>query len=172
MDLKDQLVKAGLVSAKQARQTAHQERVERKQDRGADAKREAQARAEEVLRQKEEQRVRDQALNRERLAQQAEGEREAQAGQRRQAQIESALRDGRIESWSGLRSYYFQDGTRLELLQVSDEVARMLQDGKAAIVRTFDPRAPYTVLQAGPAQRLREAAPERIVTLHAAAGPA
>jgi uncharacterized protein YaiL (DUF2058 family) len=168
MDLKDQLVKAGLVSAKQARQTAHRERVERKQDAGADAQREVQARAEEAQRQKEAQRLRDQSLNRERLAQQAEHERHAQAEQHRHAQIEGALREGRVDSWSGARNYFFQVGPRLEVLQVSDEVARLLQDGKLAIIRTLDPRAPYTVLRAGPAQRLRDAAPGRIVTLHAA----
>ena len=168
MDLKDQLVKAGLVSAKQARQTAHKERVARKQDAGADAEREAQARAQEALRQKEAQRLRDQALNRERLAQQADHDRQAQAEQHRHAQIEGALREGRLDSWGGLRTYFFQDGTRLELLQVSDEVSRLLGDGKVAIVRTLDSRAPYTVLRAAAAQKLREAAPERVVTLHVA----
>ncbi len=164
MSLKDQLVKAGLVSAKQARQAEHRERVEHKQS--DQAPRAAPAGAEEVRREQEAQRERDRLLNRERLAQQAEQERRAQERDRRHAWIEAAFREGRIEHWSGVRGYCFTDGTRIESLAVSDDAARRLQEGRAAIVRTEDPRAPYTLLHAAQALRLMEVAPERIVTLH------
>jgi len=49
MDLKEAMVKAGLVTEKEARQAGHRERVERKQDRGDRAQGEAQARAERAL---------------------------------------------------------------------------------------------------------------------------
>jgi len=166
MSLKDQLVKAGLVSAKQARQVAHRERVERKQSGETSAQLEAEALAEEVRREREAQRVTDQQLAREQQVQHVERERQVQERERRQARIESALRDGRIEHWQGARAYYFTDGTRIESLSVSDDVARRLQEGTAAIVRSETPGAPYTLLHAAHAARLQELAPERVVTLH------
>ncbi len=172
MSLKDELVKAGLVSAKQARQVAHRERVERKQSGqqpgAAPAQDEAAARAEEVRREREAQRARDQQLAREQQARQAEREREIQERERRTAQLEAALRDGRIENWQGARTYYFTDGARIESLSVSDDMARRLQEGTAAIVRSDAPAAPYAPLNAAQALRLRELAPERVVTLHPA----
>jgi len=168
MDLKEAMVKAGLVTEKEARQAGHKERVERKQDRGDSARREAQGRVEEARRQQQAQRSRDLELNRGRQGGQAERESQARAGQLRRAHIEAALRDGRIESWGGPRLYWFQDGSRLESLQVSPDAARSLQEGRAAIVRTLDLRAPYTLIRADAARRLAELAPERVVTLHAA----
>lgn len=168
MSLKEAMVKAGLVTEKEARQAGHRERTERKQDRGDSAQREAQARAEEARRQQQAQRSRDLDLNRGRQAGQAERESQARGQQLLQAQIDAALREGRIESWSGPRTYWFQDGNRLEALQVSADAARSLQEGKAAIARTLDLRSPYTVMKAGAARRLAELAPERVVTLHAA----
>lgn len=166
MSLKDELVKAGLVSAKQARQVAHKERVERKQSGGERAQQEAEARAQEARREREAQRARDQQLAREQQARQAEHEREIQERERSQAQLDAALRDGRLEHWQGGRTYYFTDGARIESLSVSDDAARRLQEGTAAIVRSGDPGAPYTLLNAAQALRLRELAPERVVTLH------
>ena len=166
MSLKDQMVKAGLVSAKQARQVAHRERVERKQSGESAAQLEAEARAEEVRREQEAQRVRDRQLAREQQAQQVERERQIQERERRQAQLDAALRDGRIEHWQGMRTYYFTDGIRIESLSVSDDAARRLQVGTAAIVRTDAPGAPYTLLNVAQAARLQELAPERVVMLH------
>ena len=166
MSLKDQMVKAGLVSGKQARQVAHSARVERSAHGTDEAQRAAQARAEEVRREQEAQRGRDRALNRERQENQAEQEHLAQERDRRQALVAGALRDGRIENWGGIRTYCFTDGARIESLGVSDDAARLLQEGRAAIVRTDDPRAPYTLLNAAQALRLKAVVPERIVTLH------
>jgi|SRR5579863_4241040 len=165
-NLKDQLVKAGLVSQKQARQAGHKERVDRKQDGGTEAERAAQARTEEARRQMEAQRERDREQARQQQAEQAAREQELQAQARRQSGIDAAFREGRIESWGGARTYSFTDGTRIESLGLSDTAARLLADGKAAIVRTQDPTAPYTLLAAGSAQRLRDADPARIVVLH------
>jgi hypothetical protein len=170
MSLKDELVKAGLVSAKQARQVAHRERVARQQPGAqpgaARAQQEAEARAEQARQEREAQRARDQQLARDQQARQAEHEREIQERARSQAQIDAALRDGRLERWQGGRAYYFTDGTRIEFVSVSDDAARRLQEGTAAIVRSGDPGAPYTLLNAAQALRLRELAPERVVTLH------
>src|SRR5262249_61965249 len=91
----------------------------------------------------------------------------ASAQARNAAQLESALREGRVEHWEGQRTYYFmaREGV-LEFLNVSDDASRRLSEGKAAIVRNADPRAPYALLHAGAAEKLAEVAPERIVTWH------
>jgi uncharacterized protein YaiL (DUF2058 family) len=168
MSLKDQMVKAGLVSAKQARQAAHAERVERKTSGGEESERAARARAEEARREQEAARQRDRALSLDRQGKQAEQEHAAQERDRHQAAVAAALRDGKVEHWSGNRAYYFSDGTRIERLDVSDDTQRRLQEGRVAIVRTGEPQTPYTLLHAAQALRLGEVEPNRIVTLHGA----
>ena len=172
MDLKEQLLKAGLVSQKQARQAAHRDRVVRKQDGGESAQREAETRAEEARRQKEADRVRDQEIARQQAAKQAERELALKEQAHRQSAIDAALREGRIENWNGNRTYYFVDGTRIESLQVSETAANLMQDGRAAIVRSGDPRAPYMLINSAGAVRLKEADAGRIVTFHGDASPA
>jgi hypothetical protein len=165
--LKDQMLKAGLVSKKDAKRAAHSQRVETKQaGREEIERRAAQERAALAL-QVERQREEDRRLAAQRKAEQDSREQALQAALRTAAQIDAALREGRIEHWEGNRSYYFiAQGQEIEFLGVSDDAARRLAEGKAAIVRTGDPRAPYTLLLAGAAQRLKELAPERVMVLH------
>jgi uncharacterized protein YaiL (DUF2058 family) len=165
--LKEQLLKAGLVSKKDAKRAGHERRVEAAQVGREEMERRAQAEREAAARQGEENRRRDQQEAAARLAAQQEREQSLHAAERAAARIEAAFRDGRVEHWEGSRAYYFvAEGTRIEFLGVSDDTARRLAEGKLAIVRTGDSRAPYTVLLAGPALRLREAAPDRVVVCH------
>jgi hypothetical protein len=168
MNLKDQMVKAGLVSAKQARRTAHQERVDRTQHGAGPAEHLSREISEAAQREEEAQRAKDLELNLARQADAAKREHQAQERDRRQAQIDSALRDGRIQGGFGNRTYCFTDGTRIESLAVSDETSRQISEGKIAIIRSGDAAQPYRLLKAAQALRLIELAPERIVTLHAA----
>lgn len=165
--LGDQMVKAGLVSKKDAKRAAHDRRVETKQvGREVLEHRAAQERAALAHQAAQEQERDRQAAARRQAEQDARGQaRQAQA--RKAAQIEAALREGKLENWEGTRTYFFvARGKEIEFLNVTEDAARRLSEGKAAIVLTGDPRAPYTLLHAGAAQRLKDAAPERIVCWH------
>jgi len=165
--LRDQMLKAGLVSKKDAKRVAHSQRVETKETGREEMERRAAEERAAIARQAEEQRERDRQTAAKLKAEQDAREQTIQAEVRVTAHIEGAMREGRLEHWEGNRAYYFVARDReIEFLSVSDDSARRLAEGKAAIVRTMDPKAPYTLLHAGGAQQLKEVAPERVVVWH------
>lgn len=164
-DLKDQLLKAGLITEEQARQTAHKRRQENKQTgREARERKKAEARR-EAESQREAKRQADRERGREREAARAGRERKQQEGQRRDSAVTRAMDEGRVPNWEGGRQYYFRDGDEVHFLQVSDQAARMLEAGKAAIVRGGG-RGRYTLLVSGSAKALLDSDPGRVVTFH------
>ncbi len=129
-NLRDQLLKAGLVSQKQAKQAAHSQRVERK-ELGEETIAEARARTEEEARQAaEEKRGADREREERRRAEQAE--------QLRQEEATRAIVAGWIrDATAGNRRYYFlTDATHISYLDLSDQAVRRLNSGTAAIVET------------------------------------
>ena len=101
----------------------------------------------------------------EHIDKQQEKERAVQEKQRKQALVERALKEGALPRWEGQRTYYFRDGKEVLFLQVNDEAARLLEAGKAAIVRGTG-RTRFTVIHSGAALEMAEGAPERVVTFH------
>jgi hypothetical protein len=165
--LGDQMVKAGLVSKKDAKRAAHDRRVETKQVGRDELERRAAGERAAAARQAEEQRRRDQQAAAHHKAEEESRDQVRQAQARKAALIEAALREGKLENWEGGRAYYFvARGKEIEFLNVTEDAARRLAEGKAAIVHTGDPRSPYILLHAGAAQRLKDVAPERIVCWH------
>ncbi|HEX7926894.1 MAG TPA: DUF2058 family protein [bacterium] len=165
--LRDEMLKAGLVSKKDAKRAAHTQRVETKETGREEAERRAAEERAAIAKQAEAQRIQDRETALKAHAEQSAKEQAAGAQARIAAQIESALREGKVEHWEGQRTYYFLAGEReLLFLNVSDDASRRLSEGKAAIVRSADSKSPYTLLHAGAAEKLAEVAPERIVTWH------
>ncbi len=127
-DLRDQLLKAGLVSGKQVRQAKHQDRVHRKEvgREGIEAERAATDR--EFVAQQEQRRLRDRARE--------EARRRELAATERLLALQSRIRTGWIrEATAGSRRFFFvvADG-RITYLDLSDDAARRLQSGRAAVV--------------------------------------
>jgi uncharacterized protein YaiL (DUF2058 family) len=127
-DLREQMLKAGLVSGKQVRQAKHQERVHRKDvgPEGIEAERAAADR--EFLARQEEMRLRDRERE--------ETRRRSQAAQEQILALQSRIRAGWIrEATSGNKRFFFVvDGGRITYLDLSDEAARRLSFGRAAVV--------------------------------------
>ena len=164
-DLRDQMLKAGLISEDQARRGAHEKRQRNKQ-LGKDGRaQEEQARREEVRRADQQRAQQDKQRASEHIDKQQEKERAVQEKQRKQALVERALKEGALPRWEGQRTYYFRDGKEVLFLQVNDEAARLLEAGKAAIVRGTG-RTRFTVIHSGAALEMAEGAPERVVTFH------
>ena len=117
-DLREQMLKAGLISKKQAQQSAHGNRVEKKKADPKQRERNAQARKEIETRDAEAQKTRDRQLAAERNESQQRKGRKLGERQRLESVMETALRDGALPKWWGAKTYYFQDGQMVESLLV------------------------------------------------------
>ncbi len=170
-DLKQQLIEAGLVSKEDARKASHDKRVRHKQQ-PPPAKRDKQARPAQprqaLTPEQAAQRERDRALEAQRQRERAEQETHTGAKQKRQATLAKALEDGVLAQWEGRRPYHFQVGSspRIDILQVTEEAARRLESGKAAIMAGKPGGPPFTVITAGAAARVVEVAADAIVCWH------
>lgn len=146
--LQDQLVKAGLASTQQAKQTKSKKRKQRRHGDGGETaeRREAIARAEA------EKAARDRELNR---------QREEQA---RQKAEQSALRElihrHRVARADGDLAYNFADGSALKRLHVNAQQHAAIVAGQLAIVRQDNF---YELIPAETAERVRERNPERVL---------
>jgi uncharacterized protein YaiL (DUF2058 family) len=160
LSLREQLLKAGLVSEKQAKQAelqTSQQAHQRKKGSAPDPTPKQKAAAQQAAAAKI---ARDLELNRK---QQEKAERRARAAQVRQ--LVEQLRVPRPES----DDYYnFVDGGRIRRLQITPELRARLVAGTLAIVR-YDGR--YDLVPADAVERIRERAPDAIVA-SPASGPA
>jgi len=152
LSLREQLLKAGLVSEKQAKQAERQtsqQAHQRKKGSAPDPTPKQKAAAQQAAAAKI---ARDLELNRK---QQEKAERRARAAQVRQ--LVEQLRVPRPES----DDYYnFVDGGRIRRLQITPELRARLVAGTLAIVR-YDGR--YDLVPADAVERIRERAPDAIV---------
>ncbi|MBN2489497.1 MAG: DUF2058 family protein [Planctomycetes bacterium] len=157
-DLSKELLKAGLISEKQFRQTQHQERVKKTEvgheglDREAEAKRAADDRRREEQRRKDQARVRE-----EQAAVQVEVTR---------ARLKDLIRGGAVRAGaSGNRKFYFvTPAGRIPYLEVNEEAARALQHGDLAIVRVPDMKLErHVLLPERLAVQVHAVAPELVV---------
>jgi len=128
MSLKDELLKANLISKKRLKQIAHEQRVEKKK-LGQDGV-------------KEKQRKRQQELNQKRKARQeqdkqrAQEKKQEQLRKQRMAQIHDIVEHGKItEGMHGHRKFYFvaQSG-KIPFLMIGEDLAEKLGKGLVSIV--------------------------------------
>jgi uncharacterized protein YaiL (DUF2058 family) len=148
-DLREQLLKAGLVSPKQVRQARHEDRVHRKEVGHEGLEAERADREREQARDQEEKRRRDQEREEERRQRQADEER-AQALARR-------IQAGWVrEATGGNRRFYFVvEQGRITYLDLTDQAVRRLLSGSAAIACTRGAvRGEYCVIDANAAASL------------------
>ncbi|ESQ16001.1 MAG TPA: DUF2058 domain-containing protein [Chromatiaceae bacterium] len=123
--LQDQLLKAGLVSQQQAKQTRSKKRKNKRASGGDDAASRQEAAKAAALKRK-----RDRELNRER---DEEAKRKAEL-----VALWQLIRDNRISRDGGDVAYNFSDGKALKRLYVNAEQHAGLVDGTLAIVRQDD----------------------------------
>jgi uncharacterized protein YaiL (DUF2058 family) len=156
-DLREQMLKAGLVSGKQVRQAKHQERVHRKEvgREGLEAERAAADQA--FLARQEEKRLRDRERE--------EARRRSQAVEERVLALQSRIRAGWIrEATAGSKRFFFVvDGGRITYLDLSDDAVRRLQFGRAAVMDGHGvARGEYCLVDAATALSISHDHPELI----------
>ena len=154
LSLRDQLLKAGLVNEKQAKQAAKQkQKQERLEKKGQVEKDDSQRQA--ALQAYAEKQARDQELNRQ---QQQKAEQKA-----RTAQIKQLIETSRLPKLKTEDYYNFVDGKKVKRLAVNDALRDKLSRGSLAIVRY---EGSYELIPRDAALKIKERDPQRIILLN------
>ncbi|TWI55567.1 hypothetical protein IQ22_01493 [Pseudomonas duriflava] len=154
MSLRDQLLKAGLVNEKQAKQAVKQKQKQtRMEHRGQAEKDESQRLA--ALQAQAEKLARDQELNRQ---QEEKKRRKAE-----QAQIKQLIEGSRLPKLESDDYYNFVDEKKVKRLPVNALMREKLSQGSLGIVR-YEGR--YEVVPRATAERIQERDPRRVVLLN------
>lgn len=141
--LQDQLLKAGIVDKKKAKQIKQEKHKETKQhNKGKPAVDETRELARKAM---EEKAVRDREIN---LQRQAQAEKKAIA-----AQIVQLVAMNRIPREKGEAAYQFSDGGKIKKLYVGDRQHSQLVSGVIAIARAGDG---YELIPAAVAEKIRQ----------------
>lgn len=154
-NMRDQLKKAKLLSKKDARRLAHEERVHRKETGREGLEKEQAERQAELTQQRAESRAQDQV-------QQAELEAQRQEAAERAACAE-ILRGAQSPTPGGGSRWYFElaDG-RIPSLMLGARERVLLEAGNACLVRGEGSGHAYGLLETGLARRVAAVFPERI----------
>ncbi|MGX5218623.1 MULTISPECIES: DUF2058 domain-containing protein [Pseudomonas] len=154
LSLRDQLLKAGLVNEKQAKQaTKQKQKQQRMEHKGQVEKDNSQQLAAEQAR--AEKLARDQELNRQ---QQEKAEQKAKA-----AQVKQLIEASRLPKLTTEDYYNFADDKKVKRLPVNDLVRNKLSSGSLAIVRHG---GGYEVIPREAALKIQERDPRRVVLLN------
>jgi uncharacterized protein YaiL (DUF2058 family) len=148
-DLREQLQKAGLVSAKQVRQAKHQDRLHRAEVGHEGLEAEKAEREQAHRRELEERRRRDQERE--------EAHRKEQAVREQVSLLQNRIRAGWIrEATGGARRFFFvAEGGRITYLDLTDQAVRRLQSGSAAVIESRGAvRGEFCVIDGGTASSL------------------
>tara|TARA_R110002073_G_scaffold25924_1_gene85577 strand:- start:743 stop:1279 length:537 start_codon:yes stop_codon:yes gene_type:complete len=151
--LQDQLLQAGLVDKKKAKQLKQENR---KQAKGRQKGQVQIDETKELARRAQlEKAERDRQLNK---AQQAEAEKKAIA-----AQIVQLITMNRVARDGGDVAYQFKDGTRIKKIYVTPKIQKDLINGRLAIAKLADD---YELLPASAAAKIAQRDPQVIVVLN------
>lgn len=150
--LHEQLLKAGVVDEKKAKQLKKEKRKAAKQPKGQAQIDESKAAAARALAEKAE---RDRELNRQR---QAEAEKKAI-----QAQITQLISTHKLDRRGGELSYQFVDGKKIKKLYVTNDLQTQLTRGQIAIVKQGET---YELVPATVAEKIKQRDKSRVLVLH------
>ena len=151
--LKDQLLNAGLVDKKKAKQLKQELRKEAKVRQKGQVP--LDDNKEQVKRNLVEKAERDRQLNKQ---QQEVVERKAI-----QAQISQLIKMNRIKRESGDIAYQFTDGTRIKKIYVTEQLQKDLVNGRLAIAKLGNE---FELLPSSAAEKIRQRDPQVIVLLN------
>ena len=154
LSLRDQLLKAGLVNEKQAKQAGKQQQKQQRLAKKGQAELDDSTR-QAALQAQAEKAARDQELNRQ---QQEKAEQKARA-----AQVKQLIERSRLPKLDGEDYYNFVDDKKVKRLAVNALMRDKLSRGSLAIVRHA---GGYEVIPREAALRIQERDPSRIVLLN------
>jgi uncharacterized protein len=150
---KDQFLKKGLVTKKQANKASHEQGLSAPKKRNKKMQ-EANAIQEKIQQARQEQAARNRELNR----QQNEAAKEKEV----QGQIRQIIKQNRLEV-DGDISFHFVDGKKIQKLYVGKKIADALSTGQMAIVKQDEQ---YIVVPAKVACQIQERKAEPLILLN------
>jgi len=150
---KDQFLKKGLVSKKQAKRAAHEQRLNAAQKGPGKQPSENEAQKKAKLA-REEQAKRDKARNLELQ--------EAARAKEIKGQIREIIKQNSAELRGNI-PYHFADGKKIQRIHISNELVDALSVGRMAIVKQD---GEYSVLPAKAAVQIRDRSPETLILLN------
>lgn len=155
--LQEQLLKAGVVDEKKAKQLKKEKRKAAKQSKGQPQVDETKVAAAKALAEKAE---RDRELNRQR---QAEAEKKAI-----QAQITQLISTNKLDRKGGELSYQFVDGKKIKKLYINNKLQDQLTKGQIAIVKLSvgSEGDRYELVPANVAAKIKQRDESRVLVLH------
>ena len=158
--LREQLLKAGLVSTKEVKKARHEERVKKKKNKGKNSS--GESRESSIAR---EERLAYEARNRE-LNQQRNEERKRRenAAQVRQLILKNRLT---LEDRDDDEPYHFVVGKRIKKLFLAEKITQQLTSGQLAIAR-LDGK--FEMVPAGVARQIAERDRKSLVVFHDSKG--
>ena len=162
-DMREALLKAGLVSKKEAKQAKHRERVHRKEVGRDGVEQERKERDQTFRAEQEAKRRHDQKLEEAQRAEQEEAAGNPSAGAALDGDLTGLIRAGvQAHAHGGNRRFYFiVDTTRITFLDLTDSGVRALLDRRAAIVDSNGARSErYCVVDTETADAIRKRQPE------------
>jgi uncharacterized protein YaiL (DUF2058 family) len=154
MSLRDQLLKAGLVNEKQAKQAAKQKQKQTRMEHRGQAEKD------------ESQKLAAQQANAEKLARDQELNRQQEEKKRRkaeQAQIKQLIEGSRLPKLESDDYYNFVDDKKVKRVPVNALMREKLSRGSLGIVRH---EGRYDVVPRATAERIQERDPRRVVLLN------
>ena len=158
MNLRDQLLKAGLASKKQARKASNDARLAKKKNKGG-----VDQITREIEEKKELQRKRDRELNR-----QKELEKQKLENTYRARQI--MLRNNELVSggsqFDTILYYFIVNSTKIHSIRVTDQQQTQLEFGSMGVVRLDPTSTDYCLLSEANCKRIYDIDPELVVCLH------
>jgi uncharacterized protein YaiL (DUF2058 family) len=154
LSLRDQLLQAGLISEKQAKQAGKHKGQQRREQARDPAAAAAAAEQQRLEQQKaaEAKAARDAELNRKQQDKIQQRE--------RRAQVRQLIEQNLVPMTEGADYYNFVDGTKIRRIPVSDAVRERFGRGELAVVRS-DGR--YFIVTVAVAERIREREPHAVV---------
>lgn len=169
MSLRDQLVKAGLRSKKDAKKAANKLKVEKKkkrkaQKKGEDFTTEAEQLAADIAAKQQQQVVRDKQLNANIREEQAKAEQRIRAGE---IIYSNAVFEKRPDN-----NYYFVEAVGeqkfVRMVRTTEKQVNLLAKGHLGIVKEELGSSQFKILPAADCARVSELLPELVICLHPA----
>jgi uncharacterized protein YaiL (DUF2058 family) len=151
----DQLLKAGLVSKKQANKANHEKYLQHKKHNKKNTQNNTPSLSEKVRAEQAAEAKRNRELNRQRLEEKRQRE--------QSAQIKQLIENNRLKLDGHGEPYYFTEQNKINRIYVSEEVAEQLSRGRFAVVRLGNN---YEVVPAGVARQIAERDREQLVVFH------
>lgn len=149
--LKDQLLKAGLASRKQAKKVEHEQRLQRKKP----PRQEAPDLGRAVREERETQAARTRQLNEERAA--------AQRQREQQAQIRQLVESSRLAKDDRGEAYHFAEENKIKRIFLAEEMIDQISRGQLGIVKLGES---YEVVPAKVAHQVAQRDPHALLVLH------